>query len=133
MDIERWWVYFEMIEVKSEAMEKYKRLYFINWASHRIFIITSQWHRNAFMFQGKSLCIVQGIDRRSVSIQTLDLTQAAFEEHYHPDRSTMETCHLENENIASHDTRHQQVTQCSRAEAELRALLQFLVISFNKE
>ena len=79
------------------------------------------------MFQGKSLCIVQGIDRRSVSIQTLDLTQAAFEEHYHQDRSTMETCHLENENIASHDTRHQQVTQCSRA--ELRALVTTEILS----
>ena len=63
------------------------------------------------MFQSKSLCVVRGIDQRSVSIQTLDMTHAVNEDQYYQDQSAMETCHMENENTLSRDNKQQQVSE----------------------
>ena len=63
------------------------------------------------MFQSKSLCVVRGIDQRSVSIQTLDMTHAGNEDHYYQDQSAMENCHMENENTFSQDNKQQQVSE----------------------
>ena len=67
--------------------------------------------KSIFMFQSKSLCVVRGIDQRSVSIQTLDMTHAVNEDQYYHEQSAMETCHLENENTLSRDNKQQQVSE----------------------
>ena len=91
-------MYSEMIEV-------------FNWCNifpfhHNIMIVKS-----ILMFQSKSLCVVRGIDQRSVSIQTLDMTHAVNEDQYYHEQSAMETCHMENENTLSRDNKQQQVSE----------------------
>ena len=67
--------------------------------------------KSILMFQSKSLCVVRGIDQRSVSIQTLDMTHALNEDQYYHEQSAMETCHMENENTLSRDNKQQQVSE----------------------
>ena len=67
--------------------------------------------KSILMFQSKSLCVVRGIDQRSVSIQTLDMTHAVNEDQYYHEQSAMETCHMENENTLSRDNKQQQVSE----------------------